>query len=201
MRYTGLIIAADIAGMTGVAEGCAGEIPHFYPKHFHKPGFDVLDAVGAALGWVADTLSAPRAIGGKIYGPGEALEDNMVYLALEMPIMNPMIGNTNAESQLITKCLWGAIGGFARKRGALVRSVGVGKVRTHFIGKGNGKGDPSKAAAMDMCRALGWKPPSLDCSDAGAVWHWASTQWHPEVTVPHKHLIPEIKAKHFPEAR
>lgn len=182
MAYTGVIIGLDLASATGVAEGCPGEIPKFDAPRLRIKDDSHAESFGRALGYLAERIAAPRSIGNRIYGPGEAANEGMVRVAIEAPIKNPTTGNTNADAQLITKGLWACCMGFAHRRGVMVRDVTVGQVRKAFIGSGREQGDAGKRMARQMCVGLGWNPPTLDCSDAGAVWWWACNQWNPAVT-------------------
>ncbi|AWN47176.1 hypothetical protein DK419_13325 [Methylobacterium terrae] len=180
MAYTGIILFLDVAGNTGVAEGRPGQTPRLYDARLRREDDDWEDTWGRAVGWIADRLYVER----------EAVEAGDLRLVVEAPIFTGKTGEKNAESELVTKCLWACITGFARARRVMVRRVAVSTVRAAFLGNGNLPGKVAKPLARDTCRALGWNPPSLDAADAGAGWWWASQQWAPDLTPPvHPYLL------------
>lgn len=185
MAYEGVVIALDLASSSGVAEGCPGEIPYLSVERFRKEHDDYEESFGRAIGFIAERLQAERFIAGRFYARGEAVENAMIRVAIEAPIMTFASNDTNADALLITKGLWAAVGGFSRRRGAMVSRFAVETVRKSFIGYGRApKGSPkdtAKREARRVCRALGWTPPNLDAADAGALWWHACQQWAPGV--------------------
>ncbi len=180
MAYTGIILALDVAGNTGVGEGRPGQTPRLYDARLRREDDDWEDTWGRAIGWIADRLYVER----------EAVSAGDMRVVVEAPIFVGKAGARNADSELTTKCLWACVTGFARARGVMVRRVSVQTVRAAFLGNGNLDGDTAKRRARDTCRALGWNPSSLDASDAGALWWWASQQWAPDLTPPvHPYLL------------
>lgn len=180
MAYTGVIIGLDLAGTTGVAEGCPGEVPTLSVEEFARENEPIIETCSRGMKFLHERISAPRYIGGRFYARGEAANDGMVRVVIEAPILVPMPGKRNADSHTMSLGLYTALGGFAQMRGLMVVAVGVGKVRKGFIGVGNLPGDLAKRSARMMCEALGWRPPNLDAADAGAVWWWACREWNRE---------------------
>lgn len=182
MPFDGVVIGLDLAGLSGVAEGCPGEKPNLTIKRFRKPQDAHHETFGRAIGWIADRLTAPRHIAGRFYGPGEAIEAGLLRVAIEAPIMTFTSGDTNADALLVTKGLWACVSGFAHRRGAMVMHASVSTIRKGFIGNGRVPGATAKREAKRICHALGWEPPNLDAADAAAVWWHACSQWAPERT-------------------
>ena len=174
MAYSGIIMSLDLAGNAGVGEGRPGQTPRLYDVELRKEGDDWEDTWCRAVGWVADRLYFERA----------AVEAGDFRIIVEAPIFVGKPGAKNAKSELVTKCLWACITGFARARGVMVRRVGVNTVRAQFLGRGDLPGDAAKREARRVCRALGWNPSSLDAADAGALWWYASNLWAPNETPP-----------------
>ncbi|WP_133771621.1 hypothetical protein [Enterovirga rhinocerotis] len=171
--------------MSGIAEGKPGETPQLSAERFRKPTDEYEESFGRAIGWIAERLVTERFIGGKFYGRGEAIEEGMIRVVIEAPIMSFSGETTNADALLITKGLWACIGGFARRRGAMVRRHAVTTVRKAFMGFGRAPKhcpkDYEKREARRICQALGWNPPNLDAADAAALWWFACSQWAPAV--------------------
>lgn len=182
MAYTGVILAFDLAGTTGIAEGCPGEEPQLSVQRFKRENETLIETCSRAQGFLMDRLSSPRWIGGRMYARGEAAAEGMIRVVIEAPILVPMPGARNAASHGMSLGLYAALGALATLRGVMVREVGVGKVRKAFIGQGNLPGDLAKRSARMMCEALGWKPPNLDAADAGAVWWFFSREWNAPAT-------------------
>jgi len=172
MAFDGIIIALDIAGRTGVAEGRPGEVPRLYSVDLRKPDDEFEDTFGRAVGWIADRLYAEK----------KAVEERDLRIVVEAPIITGSGGGTNASSLIVTKGLWASISGFARARRIPVSRAHVATVRKHFIGVGNLPGDVAKREAKRVAEAMGWNPPNLDAADAAAIWHWAAHKWNPDAT-------------------
>lgn len=185
MTFTGVIIALDLAGNCGIAEGCAGEKPLLSTERFTREGDGILDAPARGIGFIANRLAAERWIDGKLYGRGEAMEAGLVRLAIEEPIPTVARG---AQAFGATMRLIGAVGGFANRRDVMVRLVASQTVRARFLGKGNLRREEAKAEARRVCTALGWEPKSDDAADAGALWWFVCHQWAPDRVQPVRHL-------------
>lgn len=184
MSFTGIIMALDLAGNTGVAEGRPGSAPRLYDAHLRREGDDWEDTWGRAIGWIADRLFVERA----------AVSAGDLRIIVEAPIFVGKAGARNANSELVTKGLWACITGFARARGVMVRRVHVSTVRAGFLGNGTMPGETAKREARRMCRALGWEPPSLDAADAGALWWYGCTLWAPKLAPPVSPLLLKRRA-------
>lgn len=167
MAYTGLIIAGDISKRrSGFAEARPGEIPRFSHLPFGREDDDFFDADARAIGWIAERLY---------------LEPDLtqVRLVLEAPLERDSTGGSNVQTILQAYALCKVIGGFARRRGVMVITGNVKTVRKAFLGRGDIPGNEAKRQAKRMCEAIGWRPPNLDCADAGALLWWASEKWAP----------------------
>jgi hypothetical protein len=186
MPFDGVIIALDLGSTTGVCEGVPGCIPTFGVEKLRKPtdGDDYETSWGRAVKFIARRIAAPREINGRFYADGEAASAGLVRLAVEAPIMVLRPGKdgaqTNHDALLITKALWACTTGFAVARGVMTRRWAVGTIRKHFLGTARIDGPTAKREAKRVCEAYGWAPPSLDCADAGAVFHIAACTWNPE---------------------
>ena len=60
MSNAPLVLALDIATVTGVCEGRAGEAPRMYTMRFGNPGDEHEDAFERALRWIAERLQVDR---------------------------------------------------------------------------------------------------------------------------------------------
>ena len=65
-----------------------------------------------------------------------------------------------------------------RLKGAVVRQQTVGKVRKHFIGRGDLARAPAKAAVIRACRQRGWRPVDDNEADALALLDYAISVVH-----------------------
>jgi Holliday junction resolvasome RuvABC endonuclease subunit len=194
VSFDGVIIALDVASMTGIGEGSPWEKPDLYSERFRRPGDSYEESWGRAIGWIATKLQEPRQIYGTMYGPGEAVGKGLIRVAIEAPIMTMATGDTNADALLITKCLWAVMGGFSHRRGALVRNYPASTVRKAFVGIGKApKGSPDnflKKQSKRVCNAIGWAPPNLDAADAAALWWYACREWAPD-------SVPDTRPFHY----
>lgn len=171
MAFDGTIIALDVSKrQTGICEGRPGQSPRFTSIAFGRKDDGFFDAEARAIGWIAERLFVE-----------EDLRD--VRMVIEAPLERDSTGGSNIQAILANYGLCKAIGGFAQRRGVMVLTAKVQTVRKHFIGYGGGfpgQKDQAKKEVRRVCQALGWNPPNLDTSDAGALWHWAAHKWNPE---------------------
>lgn len=159
------LIALDVAGRTGVAEGWALGVPRLYSIQFRKAENDarVTIAFGRAVAWAANRFSdEPR--------------PDMIYVEGLVPD-HAVMGQRTDQSRLIQVGLYGAIAGVAEARDIVIVPVSIARVRTHILGRSHGlKGEEAKKRVKRECEQMGWTPANLDESDAAAVFHWAASQ-------------------------
>ena len=60
----------------------------------------------------------------------------------------------------------------AKRAGALIYPVDVGKWRKHFIGSGNLPGHVAKKKAQERCKQLGYTFQTVDVAEACGVWDY-----------------------------
>ena len=86
---------------------------------------------------------------------------------------------SNPETTMTLAKMIGVAEFVCEMRSIPVEIVPVSTVRVGFIGKGNMKSEPAKAASRMMCAELGWDPENFDESDAGAVWFYGGLKTEP----------------------
>lgn len=154
------VMAFDLAGQTGVAFGRVGEVPRA----------TTID-LGKALSQeerLAEILRATEALLSRF---------RPEILAYEAPVGGP-------KTSHLLVAIAGCFVGQAKRLGYAPKSVAIGSVRKHFLGRALASRDfpgMSKARArtaikstvIARCGALGWQPRSDDEADAMALWDYA----------------------------
>jgi hypothetical protein len=141
---------------------------------------DLATMTGKAL-WLPGT-DAPRLSSRRLPGrpeelgpPLEALRsdladihalDAITHLFFEASILP---GKTNIHTVNKLCALAGMAEWFAHRVGAICRRVEQQSWRKHFIGRGNGKSEELKAAAIRACQQRGWAPANDHEADAAGV--------------------------------
>ncbi len=161
-----LILALDVAGTTGCAEGRPGEKPRTWKWRLGGDGSTRPERLFKLLTLLSEHLvvSKPKII------------------VIEAPI------NVRGMDTLLF--LVGAVGvceAVARGRGVYDQMhANVQDVRGYFIQRRNfpspkrgGEKDAGKKLVMQRCQDLGWNPQGYDESDAAAAWAWACHKRYP----------------------
>jgi hypothetical protein len=181
------VLAIDIATVTGICEGRAGEVPIFYTQRFGRPGDEHEDVFEQGLTWIAERL--------QISNPDAVFVEAPVNPAAFMGKYDEEKGRvamtTNPDTTIRLMCLWGIIAAGVKTKSThlvsagkppiLYRRVHVGTARKLFIGAGNLKGPEAKRRGFEMCKALGWSPSNRDESDAACVWNFGVAQVAPRL--------------------
>lgn len=192
------ILALDIATVTGVCEGRAGEAPIFYTEKFARPGDEHEDVFARGLTWIAERL--------QVSNPNAVFVEAPINPAAFMGEYDEKKGRvamtTNPDTTIRLMCLWGILAAAVKvkskylvdagKPPIIYRRVHVGTARKAFIGVGNLKGAEAKRRAFEMCKALGWSPNNRDESDAAAVWNFGVAQLAPRLA---PIITPMLQAK------
>lgn len=157
------ILALDVATVCGWARGRVGTIPNSGSIRFDggvagRPTDNQVFAAG--LAWIIALLEQ---------GP---LPDVLIMEALLPP--TAMKGETTTAVRDRLGGLHGIMRGVASRYGVgEISTVGVGAIRSHFIGDRGLRRDKAKRAVMERCRALGWTTPDHNAADACAIWSYA----------------------------
>jgi hypothetical protein len=155
-RFTGTVLALDLATVAGWALGKPGSTPKFGTMRFGKPGASRASIYRVFRTWM-DGWSGPA-----------TTPDLIVY---ELP-MQPlhMRGKTSIDT---SKMLIGLAEHLEEWCFDVVelREATVGQVRSHFIGQ-NLKSEFAKPATVERCQMLGWKVNNTDEADACALWDY-----------------------------
>ena len=163
------ILSLDVATLTGVAEGRAGEVPRFYSLDFSGRDHTHADTFAKALRWIAERLK----VGG------------VDLIAIEAPLrLGAASGQTNADTVLRLYGLYAVFAAAAVVRGIRLKDVNVQDARGSFLGNRTVPRDTAKARAMAMCRAIGWSPNTPDEADAGCVHFFAMSKVASSLTPP-----------------
>jgi crossover junction endodeoxyribonuclease RuvC len=150
-----IILALDLASVTGWALGAPGEIPRSGSIRFARSGHSMAAHFRGCRTWLTDfvTISKP---------------DIVVF---EGPLAPSYVaGNTNTD---VVRALMGLI---AIVEEALydtriqVREATVSNVRAFFLGTNRIKRDEAKVATKRRCRELGWPVTDDNSADALALW-------------------------------
>jgi len=152
-----MILALDLATVTGWAKGAPGETPSCGVVKFGDADSSS-DAVFAnCIKWWSEFLKP---------------EPRPVKIMLEAMLPpGAKKGETNRATRDRLAGLHGIIRGIAHLRGVFdVGQVNVLKVRQHFLGNAH---KSSKHLVWEKCRLLGWPVEDLNASDAAAVWSYA----------------------------
>ena len=155
-----MIVALDVATLTGVAVGNPGSVPKAWSVSLGKPGNDDSKFSGALV--LTHTLI-------------EAHRPRL--LAIEAPV-----GGPKASHLLIG--LAACIRGVAENRGVEVHAYPINSIRKHFMGRALAKRDypalsvyaakkAMKGEVMQRCRLLGWQVSDDNAADAAALWDFA----------------------------
>jgi hypothetical protein len=153
-----LILALDVATVTGFACGRIGEIPVAGSIRFGKHGVRDHVVFGEAINWMHATLHEP---------PDLLIIESML----------PPDAMRNATSRAVRDRLAGLHGivkGIAHLRGVgEIAEASVGDIRAHFIGDRRLRRPDAKRYVMQRCKDLGWPCPDDNAGDALALWSYA----------------------------
>lgn len=153
-----LILALDLATVTGFARGRVGEIPTAGSIRFGKHGVRDHVIFGDAIHWMNATLHDPP--------------DMLIVESMLSPLA--MRNETSRAVRDRLAGLHGIVRGIAHLRGVgEIAEASVGDVRGHFIGDRSLKREAAKRAVMERCKALGWTAPDDNAGDALALFSYA----------------------------
>jgi Holliday junction resolvasome RuvABC endonuclease subunit len=141
------ILAFDTATNTGCAFGVAGGTPRAWTVSLGQADWPVR---------FSKTLRMTQHY-------IEKLEPDLV--AVEQFVGGP---KANANLVGLVACVLGE----ATRLGVKTVTYYPASIRSHFLGRGRGKG-PIKAQVFARCVSLGWNPKDSDQSDACALWSYA----------------------------
>ena len=155
MKFTGNVLALDIASTMGWALGKPGRTPTFGTVSFIKPGQPRAKAHRQFRLWLDLFMSAHKV----------AL---IVYESPAIPMI--MHGRTNIDTVKMLIGLAEHLEEWAYQRFEL-REATVSQVRCHFIGR-NMKSALATPLTIERCRSLGWNVNCDDEADACALWDY-----------------------------
>jgi hypothetical protein len=164
-KFTGTILALDLATTTGWAFGRPDRAPKYGSIRFGKPGADRALCYRIFRTWLDHDLPMPP--------------DLIVYESPASPMI--MMGRTNINTikRLIGLCE--NLEEWACDKVEL-REASVQQVRAHFIGR-NLKSAMAKAATIARCRELGWDVNNDNEGDACALWDYQRCCLRPDIAV------------------
>lgn len=162
-----LIMALDIATVTGWAKGRPGEVPDCGSLRFAKASASDNAVFAGCLKWLSAELEPkPR-------------PDILIVESMLPPEAN--VGKTSREVRDRLAGLHGVVRAVAFMRGIYeIQEAGVGAVRGHFIHNPQLKRDAAKAEVMRVCKALRWPVDDHNAGDAAALWHFACSIVDPD---------------------
>jgi hypothetical protein len=164
MSFTGVVLALDLATVTGWAAGRPGDTPTFGSVRLNKPGGSRATAYRAFRTWLDAMPSMP---------------DLIIY---ELP-MQPlhMKLHTNIDTSKLLMGLAEHLEEWALGKTEL-REATVGQVRAHFIGQ-NLKSAIAKPKTVQTCIDRGWPVTTTDEADACALWDYQVSWLRPDIAV------------------
>lgn len=155
-----LILALDVATVTGFARGRVGETPSSGSVRFGNVKSRPAAIFDDANNWMVAQLEQPP------------LPDRVIIEEMLPPLS--MKGETSRAVRDRLAGLHGVIKGVAhRYLVPEIATASVGDVRAHFIGARGLKRIVAKHAVMERCRALGWECKDDNAGDALALWSFA----------------------------
>jgi len=154
-----LILAMDIATVTGWAYGRVGERPRSGAVRFGSGAQSYGKRMAMGMNWLHDFLTV----------------NEVKYFVYEAPLATSLVsGKTNASTTMILFGLVGVVEAVANSHKIYsVKSAHLSTVRKHFIGTGNLPGALAKMKVRARCRTLGWEFDDHNAADALAVWDYA----------------------------
>lgn len=167
-----IILALDVASVTGVAEGEPGGTPTLSTVRFAQPNDGPFEAFGRATKWAARRVSR---------------EPQIMAAYIEAPAIMKW-GKTNHRTTEMLRGLRACVAGVMRARDIPVHDASIRAVRACFIGNGNLPGVTAKAESMRIAKLLGWNPKNLDEADAAGIWFWASSLYDNRIRPPSEHF-------------
>lgn len=163
--FDGLILALDLATITGYATGCPGQSPRFGSVRFGKPGTARDQSYRMFRMWVDETLTS--------------LEPDLVVFE-SAAITTAFGGKTTVETikRLIGYCEH--LEEMCYRRVEL-REANVSQVRGYFIGTTHVKRDAAKVLTKQKCRDYGWDVEEDNAADACALWAYQVSCLRPDL--------------------
>lgn len=169
-----LIVAFDIATLTGACHGVVGDAkPLLWTWNLTDGG----DERPSRLAHLDRFLTAYFAD----FKPAIVAYEKPLGIAVIAGRMAHGIYNINEDTLAMLR---GAIGVLEARAAAAgvpkIIQVDIKDARGHLCGQRTfPKGQDAKAATMRACAALGWRPASNDESDAAAIWSLVCAQENP----------------------
>lgn len=155
-----LILALDVATVSGWARGRIGETPTSGSVRFGNVKKPAPAVFADAINWMIAQLEQ------------SPLPDLLIIEDMLPPLA--MHNETTRSVRDRLAGLHGVCKGIAHRYNVPeIATASVGDVRAHFIGERSLKRAPAKQAVMERCRALGWYCADDNAGDALAVWSYA----------------------------
>jgi hypothetical protein len=166
-KFTGSILALDIATVTGWALGRPDKAPKFGFARIGKQGGERCNLYRSFRIWIESFVNTHAV---KL----------IVYESPAAPMV--MAGRTNIETikRLIGMCEH--LEEWCVGTGIELREASVQQVRAHFIGS-NMKSVQAKAATIARCHELGWMVTNDNEGDACALWDYQRCCLRPDIAV------------------
>lgn len=160
------ILALDIATQSGWAFGPPDATPRNGSIRFAREGASQAAVWAGCYSWLIDFV---------------AVNPEIKLVVFEAP-MNPghMQGKTNITTLRTLIGLAAIVEAALYGKGFDIREARVSDVRAFFLGTTRIKSAEAKAATFARCVQLGFKPVSLDASDALALWCYQTSIISPE---------------------
>jgi hypothetical protein len=161
-----MILALDLATVTGWAFGNPGEQPVFGSIRFGKTSPTHGEIAAAAIEWMIGKL--------------DEVKPHLIVFEQPLP-PNFTGGHTTLNTSMVLMGLPFLLSGIAYKLGIFnVTSATVSQVRNCFLGE-NLKSAQAEKLTLARCQHLGWAPKDHNEADALALWCYQCTLIKPEL--------------------
>jgi hypothetical protein len=167
-KFTGTVLALDLATVTGFAWGKPGAVPKFGSIRLSKPGTSRALTYRNFRIWLED-----------IWNVRDKQPDLIVFESPAVPSI--MSGKTNIDTIKLLLGLSEHLEEWCYGKFEL-REASVSQVRSHFIGS-NKKAILAKPKTMARCKELGWDVVTYDEADACALWDYQCCFLRPDLAM------------------
>ena len=165
-KYTGIILALDLATTSGFAWGKPTSEPRFGSIRFGQPGGSRASCYREFRNWLEAWF-------------GDAKPPDLIVFESPVAMMIGR-GGTNADTVKKLVGLCEHLEEWCYDKVEL-REANLSQIRQHFIGISTPTSDEAKRLTVDRCMELGWKVRDDDEADACALWDYMRCILRPEL--------------------
>jgi hypothetical protein len=171
-KYTGRILALDLASVVGFAHGRPGTVPKFGTQRIAEHGKSRAETYRRFRLWLDLFVS--------LHKPDLIVFESPAVAAF-------MTGKTTVDTLKLLYGLSEHLEEWAFRKVEL-REASVSQVRSHFLGR-NMKAMFAKPLTIERCKELGWMVEDSDSADACALWDYQVCSLRPDIGVSNSPLF------------